>query len=59
MKRCGIEGIYLGGWATSANNDFTGSTITGYCQSTAGVPASAAKYWDSAIAASNVLPAKR
>ena len=47
------------GWATSANNDFTGSTITGYCQSTAGVPASAAKYWDSAIAASNVLPAKR
>ena len=47
------------GWATCVGNDFTGSTITGYCQSTAGVPASAAKYWDSAIAASNVLPAKR
>ena len=45
-------------WATSAYNDFTGSTISGYCQSKGGVPVSAATYWDAAIAASNVLPTK-
>jgi len=49
------------GWSSCYNNDFSGSTISGYCGSWSGAPTTALGYWDSGanfLANGNVAPLK-
>jgi IPT/TIG domain len=46
-------------WATCRNNDFGGSTVTGFCGSASGEPTTAAGFWNSNPAVNgNILPTR-